>query len=107
MDSLFTNIGWSVNGQDYEGRTAFSIASSEGNLVAVKYMLFKGADINIQDIRGFDPLDEALRGGKVSVYEYLINSVLVKQSCGNFESGLFNKGISQTYGYFHKKFSDL
>ena len=96
-----------MNGQDIEGRTAFAIAASEGQLIAVKYLLIKGADINIQDARGFDPLDEALRRAKVSVYEYIINNVLVKQSCGNFESGLFNKGMSQTYGYFHKKFSDM
>jgi ankyrin repeat protein len=32
-------IGWNVNGQDYDGRTALGIAASEGKLEAVKYLI--------------------------------------------------------------------
>jgi glutaminase len=70
-----------VNGQDYDGRTALSIAASEGHLEAVKYLLGNNADIKIKDARGNDPLDEAIREGRLSVADYIINEALVKNQC--------------------------
>jgi hypothetical protein len=32
-------LGWSVNTQDYGGRTAVSVAASEGSLESVKYLI--------------------------------------------------------------------
>lgn len=46
MDNLRL-LGWNVNGQDYDGRTALGVAASEGHLDVVKYLISKGADVNI------------------------------------------------------------
>ena len=61
MDKLNLVLGWDLNGQDYDGRTAISIAASEGILDAVTYLITKGADVKIKDLRNLDPLDQAIR----------------------------------------------
>ena len=58
MENLKT-IGWDVNAQDYDGRTALSIASSQGGLEAVQYLISNGADVSIQDMHGYDALTSA------------------------------------------------
>ncbi|TNV87876.1 hypothetical protein FGO68_gene16169 [Halteria grandinella] len=100
-------LGWDVNGQDYDGRTALGIAASEGHLEAVKYLIKKGADLSLRDQRGNDPLDDAIREGRDEVVEYLINEALVRNYCHEFEDGLLKNGISQVFGVFLKKFEDL
>ena len=49
-------MGWRVNIQDIDGRTALHLASSSNNLNAVKYLAENGADIIRQDLRGDDPI---------------------------------------------------
>ncbi|TNV87908.1 hypothetical protein FGO68_gene2105 [Halteria grandinella] len=100
-------LGWQVNGQDYDGRTALGIAASEGKLEAVKYLIQKGANLNLRDTRGNDPLDDAKREGRIEVVDYLVNEALVRNYCSEFEDGLLKKGMSQVIGVFHKKFEDL
>lgn len=92
MDNLRL-LGWNVNGQDYDGRTALGVAASQGNLEAVKYLISKGADLTIRDSRGNDPLDDARREGRTTVINYLINEALVRNFCNTFEDGIFEKGI--------------
>lgn len=36
--------GININDYDYDGRTALSLAASEGNLECVKYLIAHGAD---------------------------------------------------------------
>lgn len=36
--------GWIVNSYDYDGRSALGLASSEGHVDAIKYLLAHGAD---------------------------------------------------------------
>jgi len=63
--------GWKVNGYDYDGRTALGLASSEGHLEAVKYLLTHGADPNHKDARGNDALGDAIRERRTAVVDYL------------------------------------
>lgn len=68
-------LGWNVNGQDYDGRTALGVAASQGNLDAVKFLVSKGANLSIKDARGNDPLADATRENRSSTIQYL-NSII-------------------------------
>lgn len=46
---------------DYAGRTALSVAASQGNLEAVQFFISNGADLSISDLRRNDPIDDAVR----------------------------------------------
>jgi glutaminase len=63
--------GWRINAYDYDGRTALGIAASEGNLVAVKYLVDNGANIKHRDSRGNNALDDAIREKRESTIEFL------------------------------------
>lgn len=109
MDNLRL-LGWNVNGQDYDGRSAIGIAASEGRLEAVKYLVAKGADMSIKDARGNDPLADATRENRTSTIQYLsgiINESLIRGFCSQFYEGLLKQGIMQAAGTFHKKLSDI
>ena len=57
--SKLIKMGISVNSQDLAGRTALHLASSEGKVDAVKFLIQKKADINAKDRSGREPLHEA------------------------------------------------
>lgn len=63
--------GWKVNSYDYDGRTALSLAASEGHIEAVKYLLVHGADPYHKDARGNDALADALRENRTTVVQFL------------------------------------
>ncbi len=70
MQSLHI-LGWKVNAYDYDGRTALSIASSEGHLEAVMYLVSHGANPAHRDIRNNDALGDARRENRTKVIEFL------------------------------------
>jgi ankyrin repeat protein len=84
MDNLRL-LGWNVNGQDYDGRTAVGIAASEGHLDVIKYLISKGADLTIKDARGNDALGDARRENRTEVIKYLVNEALILVHCLDFE----------------------
>jgi ankyrin repeat protein len=84
MDNLRL-LGWNVNGQDYDGRTAVGIAASEGHLDVIKYLISKGADLTIKDARGNDALGDARRENRTEVIKYLVNEALILVNCLDFE----------------------
>ncbi len=86
-------LGWNVNGQDYDGRTALGVAASEGHLEVVKYLISKGADVNIKDARGNDALGDARRENRTDVIKYLVNEGLILVHCLDFEQQFFAKGV--------------
>jgi glutaminase len=61
------------------------VASSEGHLDVVKYLISKGADVNIKDARGNDALADAKRENRTDVIDYLLNEALILVYCLNFE----------------------
>lgn len=65
--------GWKVNSYDYDGRTALSLAASEGHIDAVRYLVVHGADPLHKDARGNDALADAIRENRVEVIQYLKN----------------------------------
>jgi ankyrin repeat protein len=60
-----------LNDYDYDGRTALHIASSEGNLEAVHYLVNHGADIETRDLRNNTPIDDAIREKRMEVVKFL------------------------------------
>ena len=58
----------------YEGRTSLSTAASCGHLDVVKYILSKGANINMVDNSKYTPLHAASKEGHLHVVEYLVNA---------------------------------
>jgi ankyrin repeat protein len=94
LQALF-NIGIGLDGQDYDARTALHLASSEGKIEAVKFLVENGANIYIKDSRGSDPLDDAMRENRIHVVNYFVSILSSRRnsSCHSFENGFFNKGI--------------
>lgn len=63
LDTLqvLDNMGVKFDFADRDGRTPLHIASSEGYLDIVKYLLNKGANITKVDSRGNTPRNDAFR----------------------------------------------
>ncbi|KAL7479292.1 hypothetical protein ACHAW6_005027 [Cyclotella cf. meneghiniana] len=62
-----------VNFRDYDRRSPLHLASSEGHLEIVKYLLEHGARINRSDRWGNSPMDDAYRHKHFHVMEHLRN----------------------------------
>lgn len=63
------------NSRGFEQRTPFMYAAESGYINTVKYLIDKGANYNDTDKKGSTGLHLAARNGKLSVLEYLIESV--------------------------------
>lgn len=55
--------GVGLNNADYDGRTALHLASAEGHVQAVKFLMKQGALTDARDRWGNTPSDDAARGG--------------------------------------------
>lgn len=66
--------------------------------------------MNIEDVRGNTPLDDAKRSNMKDVVSYMngiITDKVIINYCSEFSDGLLRKGISLAIGDFRKRFSDL
>jgi len=69
---MLSKRGVAMDNGDYDRRTAIHLASAEGQLGAVKCLVdFCAADVNVLDRWSGTPLDDALRAGHDSVFEFL------------------------------------
>jgi len=50
-----------------------NIASREGNLDVIKFLVDKGADVNSKDKDGYAPLNRAALAGHLDIVKYLVN----------------------------------
>mmetsp|Transcript_2479 Transcript_2479/g.4633 ORF Transcript_2479/g.4633 Transcript_2479/m.4633 type:complete len:711 (+) Transcript_2479:220-2352(+) len=60
-----------VNGGDYDGRTALHLAAAAGHVKVCKFLISKGADVNVVDNWGGRPLDDAIRMKRVQCIKIL------------------------------------
>lgn len=67
--------GWKVNSYDYDGRSALGLASSEGHIDSIKYLLAHGADTLHKDARGNDALDDAVRENRTEAIKILNTAI--------------------------------
>ena len=63
--------GVPISARDYDYRTALHLASSEGNIKIVKYLVAHGHPLNVRDRWEATPLDEAIRENRTQVINYL------------------------------------
>ena len=61
----------SVNGGDYDMRTALHLAAGNGHIRVVEFLCDNGADVNAVDRWGGRPLDDAQFDGHVDCVRYL------------------------------------
>ena len=67
MINLFFLGNCKINDYDYDGRSALSIAASEGHIDSVKFLVVNGADTTHKDARNNTPLDDAKREKRQAV----------------------------------------
>ena len=69
---LLAENGTDVRAGDYDRRTALHLASAEGQLVSVDFLLSSKAELNYKDRWGGTALDDALSGGHLECAKLLI-----------------------------------
>ncbi|CAN6281911.1 unnamed protein product [Urochloa humidicola] len=62
-----------VRANDGSGKTPLACAVSCGKVVAVRYLIHKGADLNKQDVKGFAPLHYATKRGYDGIARLLLS----------------------------------
>jgi hypothetical protein len=85
LKELLVEESIDVNYQNFNGETVLHVAASRGDLVMVKYLVGKGANVNAQTGKQWQPIHHAMRFEHPQVANYLIAhkaSVLAKTSDG-------------------------
>ncbi|XP_066391952.1 uncharacterized protein [Miscanthus floridulus] len=62
-----------VRANDGSGKTPLTCAVSRGKVIAVRYLIAKGADLNKQDAMGFTPLHYAVKRGYSGIARLLLS----------------------------------
>ena len=73
-------LGASVNSCDHSGRSALHLASAEGRLEIVEYLIEHNANLFIKDKWGNEPLHEACMAGHTAVIQALIRAGAILSS---------------------------
>lgn len=60
-----------INGGDYDGRTALHLAAAAGHVKVCRFLISKGANVNVVDNWGGRPLDDAIRMKRVQCIKVL------------------------------------
>jgi ankyrin repeat protein len=76
IKTLLENDRVNVNQKcDLERKSPLFVAAQNGHLSVVKYLIYKGADLNAKTAAGWTPLFVAAHNGHLSVVEYLVKSM--------------------------------
>ncbi|XP_071636411.1 uncharacterized protein [Temnothorax longispinosus] len=79
-----------INARDKDGFTILHIASQEGRLEVVKYLVDKGSDINAKNTSGTKPIHIAAREGHKDTVEFFLSKGLSINDRGAFNQTLLH-----------------
>lgn len=79
-----------LNQGDYDHRTALHLAANEGHLEVVKLLCEAGADVNVKDRWGEEPMDDAKKAKKNSVEIMNILSGIEVESSSKHRAAVMN-----------------
>ena len=74
LDTAYGGEVADVSKADYDQRTPLHIASSEGNVEIVEYLLKNGASVHVRDRNDTTPLLDAIREGHADVIKVLVDA---------------------------------
>lgn len=66
--------GGNLSSPNQDGRSALHVATREGHLSTVQYLLHQGASIHLKDCNGFTPLHDAIKGKHLSIIRLLVKT---------------------------------
>ena len=84
--TLLLQQGTDINqvGGDYEGRTALSAAADKNHLAVVQHLVEQGADMEIGDSYGSNPIIYASTYGHLEVVRYLLEQGADRDKASNY-----------------------
>jgi len=112
LKMLIETYKFNINKQNHQGQTALHIASKMANAYAIRYLIEKGADMNIPDSKKFTPFVYACLSGN----KRIVNIYAIKKGCNvntkgyNGKNALiyaFEKGYMDIATYLIKNVSDI
>ncbi|EDO45752.1 predicted protein, partial [Nematostella vectensis] len=71
---MLKTVDFDINEPCMDGYYMLHRAASAGSATCLKYLIKKGADVNVTDINGLTPLDLAVLEGEFDCATYLIRS---------------------------------
>ncbi|KAL0780770.1 hypothetical protein CaCOL14_002105 [Colletotrichum acutatum] len=74
LAQVFLNYGVNIDAQKFSGEPPLYLAAKEGTLSMVKFLIERGADINVRtDVKGLTPLYGATLQSRPEIVEYLLS----------------------------------
>ncbi|XP_061173483.1 L-asparaginase-like isoform X2 [Saccostrea echinata] len=67
-------LGGNLSSHNQDGRTALHVASREGHVSTVQYLLHQGASVHLKDSNGFTPLHDAIMRKHISIIRLLVKT---------------------------------
>lgn len=96
----------SVNERDFLGRTALFEAVSTGNHDIARFLITRGADVNISEVNGITPLMEAASAGDAEIVNLLLDNGADILITDNFEDTAYDYAVSQGFPEIGELLSD-
>ncbi|VVC27448.1 Adenine nucleotide alpha hydrolase-like domains,Ankyrin repeat-containing domain,Ankyrin repeat [Cinara cedri] len=100
VKALLKKEGINVNAAGGNRETALHRAAAGGHLEIVKALLAAGADINLVNENGMNPLSKAIAHKKTDVYEHMIEHITELKNSG-LQLSSYNLGFVEKMAFLH------